>query len=109
MVLDPQRLKRAFKRFQQFGQEDQATRFIDQLNQVGDGTLAIEVKDTDTALPKVFKIAAQNDFEIQQVHMRSPSLEDVFIHYTGKTLRDEDAMDPMGFIKRQISKRLRSI
>ncbi len=107
--LEAQRLKRAFKKFQQFGKEDQATRFIDQLNQVGDGTIAVEVKDTDTALPKVFKIASENNIEIQQVRMRSPSLEDVFIHYTGKTLRDEDAGDVMGFIKQQISKRLRSI
>ncbi|NVM54004.1 MAG: ATP-binding cassette domain-containing protein [Candidatus Helarchaeota archaeon] len=107
--MDSQRLKRAFKRLKQFGQDDQTNRFIDQLNQVGDGTLAIEVKDTDTALPKVFKIASENNIEIQQVRMRSPSLEDVFIHYTGKTLRDEDAMDVMGFIKRQISKRMRSI
>ncbi len=107
--VDPKRLNRAFKRLNQFGKEDQTNRFIDQLNQVGDATVAIEVKDTDTALPKVFKIASENGFEIQQVRMRAPSLEDVFIHYTGKTLRDEDAMDAMGFIKKQISKRLRSI
>lgn len=107
--LDPARLKRAFKRLKQFGQDDQGARFIDQLNQVGDGTLAIEVKDTDTALPKVFKIATENNFEILQVRMRAPSLEDVFIHYTGKTLRDEDSMDAMGFIKKAISKRLRSM
>lgn len=105
----PQRLNRAFKRFKEFGQDDQANRFIDQLNQVGEATIAIEVKDTDTALPKVFKIASENNFEIQQVRMRSPSLEDVFIHYTGKTLRDEDSKDVMGFIRKQISKRLRSI
>ncbi len=107
--VDPQRAKRAMKRFQQFGIEDQATRFIESLNQVGEATIAIEVKDTDTALPKIFKIATENTFEIQQVRMRAPSLEDVFIYYTGKTLRDEDAMDPMSFIKSQVSKRMRSL
>ena len=107
--IEPQKIKRAHKRFLQFGQEDQTNRFIENINQVGDSTLAIEVKDTDTALPKIFKIATENTFEIQQVHMRSPSLEDVFIHYTGKTLRDEDETDPMGFIKSQISKRMRSL
>ncbi|MHA1132254.1 MAG: ATP-binding cassette domain-containing protein [Candidatus Helarchaeota archaeon] len=107
--VDSQRLKRALKRFQQFGQEDQGNRFIDNLNIVGNETISIEVKDTDTALPKVFKIATENNFEIKQVRMRSPSLEDVFIYYTGKTLRDEDSTDPTGFIKSQISKRLRSL
>ncbi|MHA1648691.1 MAG: ATP-binding cassette domain-containing protein [Candidatus Helarchaeota archaeon] len=107
--VDSARIKRAVKRFEKFGIEDQSNRFIEKINQVGDSTIAIEVKDTDTALPKVFKIASENNIEIQQVHMRAPSLEDVFIHYTGKTLRDEDASDVMGFIKSQISKRLRSL
>jgi ABC-2 type transport system ATP-binding protein len=107
--VEPERMRRAMKRFQQFGQEDQSNSFIENLNQVGDKTIAIEVKDMDTALPKVFKIANENSFDIKQVRMRSPSLEDVFIHYTGKSLRDEDATDPMGFIKSQISKRVRSM
>jgi ABC-2 type transport system ATP-binding protein len=76
---------------------------------MGDGTIGIEVQNTDTALPKVFKIATESNIEIQQVRMRAPSLEDVFIYYTGKALRDEDAGDVMGFIKSQISKRMRSL
>jgi ABC-2 type transport system ATP-binding protein len=107
--VDPQKLKRAFKRLEQFGKEDQATRFIDNINQVGDGTIAIEVKDSDTSLPKVFKIATEGGFDVQQVRLRAPTLEDVFIYYTGKTLRDEDESDVMGFIKSQISKRMRSL
>jgi ABC-2 type transport system ATP-binding protein len=107
--LEASKLNRALKRFQQFGMEDQENRFIDKISQMGDGTIAIEVQDTDTAMPKVFKIAAENNIEIQQVHMHAPSLEDVFIHYTGKALRDEDAGDVMGFIKSQISKRMRSM
>ncbi|MFX1293541.1 MAG: ATP-binding cassette domain-containing protein [Promethearchaeota archaeon] len=105
----PLQLKRAFKRFKQFGRVDQTNRFVEQLNLIGEKTIAIEVKDIDTALPKVFKIASENNFEIEQVHMRAPSLEDVFIHYTGKTLRDEDSMNAMGFLKQTISKRLRSM
>lgn len=107
--IESQKINRAFKRFKQFGQDDQMNSFIDQLNQVRDETIAIEVKDMDTALPKIFKIASDNNIDIKQVRMRAPSLEDVFINYTGKSLRDEDAMDAMGFIKSQISKRVRSI
>ncbi|HUY01022.1 MAG TPA: ATP-binding cassette domain-containing protein [Candidatus Deferrimicrobium sp.] len=107
--VDPQKVKRAFKRLEQFGKEDQTIRFIDNINQVGDGTISIEVKDTDTAVPKVFKIASEGGFDVQQVRLRAPTLEDVFIYYTGKTLRDEDETDAMGFIKSQISKRMRSL
>jgi ABC-2 type transport system ATP-binding protein len=107
--IEASKLSRSLKRFQQAGMEDPGNHFIEKINQVSDGTIAIEVKDTDKALPKVFKIAAENNIEIQQVHMHAPSLEDVFIYYTGKALRDEDAGDVMGFIKSQISKRMRSL
>ena len=44
---------------------------------------------------------------IQNLRIREPSLEDVFIHFTGKSLRGDT--DPMGFIRSQISKRMRSL
>lgn len=103
------KLPRAIKRLSKNGLEDPATKFIEKMNAVSDTTIAIEVKDMNTALPKIFKIASENNIEIDQVRMRAPSLEDVFIYYTGKSLRDEDASDVMGFIKSQISKRLRSM
>jgi ABC-2 type transport system ATP-binding protein len=107
--IESSKLSRAMKRFQQSGMDDPGNHFIQKINQVGDGTIAIEVEDMDKALPKVFKVATDNNIDIQQVHMHAPSLEDVFIHYTGKALRDEDASDVMGFIKSQISKRMRSL
>ncbi|MHA1265454.1 MAG: ATP-binding cassette domain-containing protein [Candidatus Helarchaeota archaeon] len=107
--IESQKMRRILKKLQQNGVQDQSTKFIENINQISDSIIAIEVKDTDTALPKVFKIAAENNFEILQVRIRAPSLEDVFIYYTGKSLRDEDAMNPMSFIKGQISKRLRSV
>ncbi|NVM04871.1 MAG: ATP-binding cassette domain-containing protein, partial [Candidatus Helarchaeota archaeon] len=86
----------------------QGNNYIDKINKINDTTLQIEVKDSDTALPKIFKVAADADIDINQVRIRQPTLEDVFLHYTGKTLRDEDLNDPFSFIKSQISKRLRS-
>jgi len=83
--------------------------YIDKVNKIDDTTLQIEVKDSDTALPKIFKIAAEASIDVKQVRIRQPTLEDVFLHYTGKTLRDEDLNDPFSFVKSQMSKRFRSL
>ncbi|MFX1453308.1 MAG: ATP-binding cassette domain-containing protein [Promethearchaeota archaeon] len=82
--------------------------YIDNLNKINETTLQIEVQDSDTAVPKIFKVASGADIDISQVRIRQPTLEDVFLHYTGKTLRDEDLNDPFSFVRNQISKRMRS-
>ncbi|MFX0136160.1 MAG: ATP-binding cassette domain-containing protein [Candidatus Hodarchaeota archaeon] len=82
--------------------------YIDKVNKINETTLQIEVQDSDTALPKIFKVASGADIDINQVRIRQPTLEDVFLYYTGKTLRDEDLNDPFSFVRSQISKRLRS-
>ncbi len=83
--------------------------FIEKVNEINETTLQIEVKDSDSALPKLFKIASGAGIDINQVRIRQPTLEDVFLHYTGKTLRDEDQTDPFAFMRSQISKRVRSM
>ncbi|MHA1377570.1 MAG: ATP-binding cassette domain-containing protein [Candidatus Helarchaeota archaeon] len=83
--------------------------YIDKINQINENQLQIEVKDSDTALPKVFKAASEAEIDIKQVRIRQPTLEDVFLYYTGKTLRDEDVNDPFSFVRNQISKRFRSL
>ena len=101
--IDVPKAKRAVKRF-----NDDSNTFIINIKQLSDETLAIEVNDGESAAPKVFKLAEENKIEINNMRIREPSLEDVFIHFTGKTLRDADT-DFMSFIKGEISKRIRSI
>lgn len=40
-------------------------------------------------LPEVFTIAHEHEVRIQSVDVKSPRLEDVFLHLTGRSLRDE--------------------
>ena len=98
----PKSIKRMMKKLSEYND------YIDRIKQISETTLQIEVKDSDTALPKIFKTANEEDIDIKQVRIRQPSLEDVFLHYTGKTLRDEDLNDPFSFVRSQISKRMRS-
>jgi len=100
--IDVPKMKRAVKSF-----AVNEHSFIVNVKEITENTLAIEVNDGESAAPKVFKIASENNVEIQNLRIREPSLEDVFIHFTGKSLREES--DPMAFIKGMISKRMRSL
>ncbi|MHA1229981.1 MAG: ATP-binding cassette domain-containing protein [Candidatus Helarchaeota archaeon] len=101
--IDVPHAKKASKVF-----KEESNSFIIKINEISENTLAIEVNDGESAAPKIFKIAAENNIEIKNLRIREPSLEDVFIYYTGKTLRDEDTK-PISFIRGQFSRRMRSV
>jgi ABC-2 type transport system ATP-binding protein len=51
----------------------------------------INVLETGSDLPKIIEQAFKKKLNITSIDIRKPSLEDVFIHYTGKSIRDEEA------------------
>jgi ABC-2 type transport system ATP-binding protein len=46
-----------------------------------------------SSLPLIFRIASENKAEIASVSVRTPNLEDVFLKLTGRTMRDEEAVE----------------
>jgi ABC-2 type transport system ATP-binding protein len=52
------------------------------------GTLTLLVDDSNQALPRLFEIAATHGVRITTVDIQSPNLEAVFLHLTGRALRD---------------------
>lgn len=42
-------------------------------------------------IPELINVAQNNSVNVTCVNLRKPSLEDVFLHFTGKTLREEEA------------------
>jgi ABC-2 type transport system ATP-binding protein len=42
-------------------------------------------------IPELINIARENGVNVTCVHLRKPSLEDVFLHFTGRTIREEEA------------------
>jgi len=46
------------------------------------------VDDSNAVLPELFKIANKNDARIASVAIHEPNLETVFLHLTGRALRD---------------------
>jgi ABC-2 type transport system ATP-binding protein len=56
---------------------------------VGDGSIELLVDDARSALPAIFGAVAAVGAEIGGVEITEPNLEAVFLHLTGKALRDE--------------------
>ena len=53
-----------------------------------DGQIAVLVDDSNLVLPRLFDAAAQQAARITSVDIREPNLETVFLHLTGRALRD---------------------
>ena len=53
-----------------------------------DGQLTLLVEDSNLVLPRLFESAAQLGIRITSVNIQEPNLEAVFLHLTGKALRD---------------------
>lgn len=55
-----------------------------------DGELAVYVKDGGTAIPVIMQIMSSQGIEVKTISMSRPSLDDVFLKYTGRTMRSEE-------------------
>lgn len=53
-----------------------------------DGTLTVLADDSNRVLPRLFEAAASSDVRITSVEIQEPNLETVFLHLTGRALRD---------------------
>jgi ABC-2 type transport system ATP-binding protein len=65
----------------------QATEGVHQVTAV-DGQLTLLVDDSNLVLPRLFESASQTGVRITSVEIQEPNLEAVFLHLTGRALRD---------------------
>jgi ABC-2 type transport system ATP-binding protein len=54
-----------------------------------DGALEITVRNGKAVMPRIMELAAQNNIYVESLLLREPNLEDVFLHYTGRTIRED--------------------
>jgi ABC-2 type transport system ATP-binding protein len=64
-----------------------ATEGVSQIDST-DGKVTALVDDSNRVLPRLFEAAAQADVRITSVDIQEPNLEMVFLHLTGRALRD---------------------
>ncbi len=54
-----------------------------------EGTLEITVPNGKAVMPRIIELATQNNIYVDSLVLREPNLEDVFLHYTGKSIRED--------------------
>ncbi len=55
------------------------------------GAIDLRVRNADRHLPEVFNAAEKKGVTITSVHLRKPSLEDVYLKFTGRKIREPEA------------------
>jgi ABC-2 type transport system ATP-binding protein len=58
--------------------------------------LEITVQNGQAAMPRIMELAAQNNIYIESLLLREPNLEDVFLHYTGRSIREDPTKELHG-------------
>jgi ABC-2 type transport system ATP-binding protein len=54
-----------------------------------DGTLHLGVREGEGLIPRIIDLARGEGIEVLSIGLRKPTLEDVFLHYTGRKIREE--------------------
>jgi len=52
--------------------------------------LSLTMEHGDTRIPELMQAALRAGTMVQAVNLRKPSLEDVFLHFTGRTIREDE-------------------
>jgi ABC-2 type transport system ATP-binding protein len=63
---------------------------------VVDGALEITARNGRAIMPRIMELATQNNIYVESLLLREPNLEDVFLHYTGRTIREESSRELHG-------------
>jgi len=63
---------------------------------IADDNVEVTVREGKKLLPKIVDLATKNMVDVESVSIREPSLEDVFIHYTGRAIRAEGSNELRG-------------
>lgn len=61
---------------------------VEKCSKIGSDMLELVVKDAASAIPEIFEVVSRMNLKIIEVSYRRPTLNEVFIHLTGKELRD---------------------
>lgn len=64
--------------------------FVKKINQDG-SKLTLFASNGTEVIPKIFQISSELGIKIQSISLTQPTLDDVFISYTGHEIRDDDS------------------
>jgi ABC-2 type transport system ATP-binding protein len=55
-----------------------------------DELIDLNVQQGDIKIPEIISLAQKDGIRVKSVNLREPTLEDVFLKYTGRTIRDDE-------------------
>jgi ABC-2 type transport system ATP-binding protein len=61
-----------------------------------DDAVEITVRNGKAMLPRIMEAATENEIYVDSIILREPNLEDVFLHYTGRTIRTDSGRELHG-------------
>lgn len=61
----------------------------------------------DKVIPEIFSISQRNEIGINSIRLKRPSLEDVYLHFTGKTIQEKEESRESLMKTRVMKRRLR--
>jgi len=64
--------------------------------QLVEGSLEITVRNGRVVMPRIMELATQNNIYVESIALREPNLEDVFLHYTGRNIREDTTRELHG-------------
>jgi len=56
-----------------------------------DGFINLYVENAEKKIPRIIEMANKTGVEVESANIHKPTLEDVFLHYTGRKIREEGA------------------
>jgi ABC-2 type transport system ATP-binding protein len=68
---------------------EEAVKGIARKTKIDDGSISLSVAQADKKILKIMDIARERKIEVQAISMHKPTLDDVFLHYTGRNIREE--------------------
>jgi ABC-2 type transport system ATP-binding protein len=69
-----------------------------------DSNITLGVEKGDEKIPIIIEIAQKQNIKIKSISVRKPTLDDVFLSYTGRTIRNEEIKSDL---KSQLPARIR--
>ncbi len=65
-----------------------------------DSFLTLGVEKGEEKIPVIIEIGQSHNIRIKSISVRKPTLDDVFLHFTGRTIRDQENVNPLNNIPR---------
>jgi len=68
------------------------TGWIKSIRRIG-GAISLNLEQAERKIPDILEIAGRHNIKVESVTLHKPSLEDVFLYFTGRGIREDDNND----------------